>query len=143
MMDTIFREEVAKGDVFIYMDDILITTSGSLEYHCQQVNNILKKLLTDDLFLNAKKCQFHVREVKFLGVIVEKGEVKIDPIKVKSIEEWPVPTDLHSLRSFLDFGNYYKDFIEDYSKLHVHYMILLRKGPHGIGVTHNALHLRP
>ena len=117
MMDTIFREEVAKGDVFIYMDDILIATSGSLEYHRQQVNNVLKKLLTNDLFLNLKKCQFHIREVEFLGAIVGKGEVKMDPIKVKAIEEWPVPTDLHSLCSFLGFGNYYKDFIEDYSKL--------------------------
>ena len=56
MMDAIFREEVAKGDVFIYMDDILIATSGSLECHWQQVNNVLKKLLTNDLFLNLKKC---------------------------------------------------------------------------------------
>ena len=117
MMDTIFREEVAKGDVFIYMDDILIATSGSLEYHQQQVNNVLKKLLTNDLFLNPKKCQFHVKEVEFLGAIVGKGEVKMDPIKVKAIEEWPVPTDLHSLCSFLSFGNYYKGFIEDYSRL--------------------------
>ena len=117
MMDAIFREEVAKGNVFIYMDDILIATSGSLEYLQLQVNNILKKLLTNDLFLNLKKCQFHVREVEFLGAIVGKGEVKMDPIKVKAIEEWPVPTDLHSLRSFLGFGNYYKDFMKDYSKL--------------------------
>ena len=117
MMDAIFREEVAKGDVFIYMDNILITTSGSLEYHRQQVNNVLKKLLTNDLFLNPKKCQFHVREVEFLGAIVKKGKVKMDPIEIKAIEDWPVLTVLHSLCSFLDFGNYYKDFIENYSKL--------------------------
>ena len=55
--------------------------------------------------------------MEFLGAIVGKGEVKMDPIKVKAIEEWPVPTNLHSLCSFLGFGNYYKDFIEDYSKL--------------------------
>ena len=99
------------------MDNILIATSESLEYHCQQVNNVLKKLLTNDLFLNLKKCQFHIREVEFLGAIVGKGEVKMDPIKVKAIEEWPMSTDLHFLCSFLGFGNYYKDFIEDYSKL--------------------------
>ena len=128
MMDAIFREEVAKGNVFIYMDDILITTSGSLEYHCQQVNNVLKKLLTNDLFLNLKKCQFHVREVEFLGAIVGKGKVKMDPIKVKAIAEWPVPTDLHSLRSFLGFRNYYKDFIEDYSKLICPLHDLTKKG---------------
>ena len=55
--------------------------------------------------------------MEFLGAIIGKGKVKMDPIKVKAIEEWPVPTNLHSLRSFLGFRNYYKDFIEDYSKL--------------------------
>ena len=128
MMDTIFKEEVAKGNVFIYMDDILIATSGSLEYHRQQVNKVLNKLLTNDLFLNPKKCQFHVREVEFLGAIIGKGKVKMDPIKVKAIEEWPVLTDLHSLRSFLGFGNYYKDFIEDYSKLTCPLYDLTKKG---------------
>ena len=55
--------------------------------------------------------------MEFLGAIVGKGKVEIDPIKVKATEDWPTPTDLHLLRSFLGFGNYYKDFIEDYSKL--------------------------
>ena len=117
MMDTIFREEIAKGDILIYMDDILIATAGRLEHHHQQVNNVLKKLLTNNLYLNPKKCQFHINEVEFLGAIAGKGEVKMNPIKVKDIEDWPTPTGLHSLHSFLGFSNYYKDFIEDYSKL--------------------------
>ena len=96
------------ANIYIIMCDILIATTRSLEYHRQQVNKVLKILLDNDLFLNLKKCQFHVREVEFLGAIVGKGEVKMDPIKVKAIEEWPVPTDLHSLRLFLGFGNYYK-----------------------------------
>ena len=93
MMDTIFREEIAKGDVLIYMDDILIATARSLEHHRQQVNNVLQKLLTNDLYLNPKKCQFHVKEVEFLGAIIGKGKVKMDSIKVKAIEDWPTPTN--------------------------------------------------
>jgi hypothetical protein len=44
MMDAIFREEVASGDVIIYMDDILIATTGSLDHHRNMVAHILNKL---------------------------------------------------------------------------------------------------
>ena len=138
-MDTIFREEIAKGDVLIYMDDILIATARSLEHHRQQVNNVLKNLLTNDLYLNPKKCQFHVKEVKFLGAIVGKCEVKMDPIKVKANEDWPTLTGLHLLCSFLSFGNYYKDFMKDYSKLTRPLHNLIKKGtPWHWGDSHRA-----
>ena len=111
MMDTIFREEIASGNVVIYMDDILIATKGNLDQHCCQVAQVLQKLCDNDLYLRPEKCQFHQNEVDYLGVIVGKGHVKMDPIKVQGIADWPTPTNLRELRSFLGFGNYYKDFI--------------------------------
>ena len=117
MMDAIFREEVAFGDVIIYIDDILIATVRSLEYHRNKVTHILRKLRNNDLFLKPEKCHFHKQEVEYLGVIVGKGEVKMDPIKVKGIADWPTPTNLTELCSFLGFGNYYKDFIQNYSAI--------------------------
>jgi hypothetical protein len=56
-------------------------------------------------------------EVEYLGVIVGRGQVKMDPVKVQGIAEWPIPTNLRELRSFLGFGNYYKDFIQAYSQI--------------------------
>jgi Reverse transcriptase (RNA-dependent DNA polymerase) len=56
MMDAIFREEVASGDVIIYMDDILIATTGSLTQHCNKVAQILRKLQDNNLFLKPEKC---------------------------------------------------------------------------------------
>jgi hypothetical protein len=117
MMDAIFREEVASGDVIIYMDDILIATTGSLDHHRNMVAHILSKLREHDLFLKPEKCHFHKQEVEYLGVIVGKGHVKMDPVKVQAITDWPTPTNLHELRSFLGFGNYYKDFIPAYSHI--------------------------
>jgi hypothetical protein len=55
--------------------------------------------------------------VDYLGVIVGKGEVKMDPVKVKGLTNWPAPTKLKEVRSFLGFGNYYKDFIPAYSHI--------------------------
>jgi len=117
MMDAIFREEIASGDVIIYMDDILIATKGSLSDHRSKVTHVLQKLQDNDLFLKPEKCKFHKKEVDYLGVIVGKGHVKMDPVKVQGITDWPTPTNLRELRSFLGFGNYYKDFIEHYSEI--------------------------
>jgi hypothetical protein len=94
MMDAIFREEIATGDVVIYMDDILIATTGSLEYHRRKVDHVLKKLRDNDLYLKPEKCRFHQKEVEYLGVIVGKGHVRMDPVKVQGITNWPTPTNL-------------------------------------------------
>src|SRR6266566_7183529 len=117
MMDAIFREEIVSGNVIIYMDDILIATKGSLDLHRHQVAQVLQKLRDNDLYLRPEKCQFHQSEVDYLSVIVGKGHVKMDPIKVQGIMDWPTPTNLRELRSFLEFGNYYKDFIQGYSQI--------------------------
>jgi hypothetical protein len=66
MMDAIFREEIATGDVVIYMDDILIATTGSLEHHRHKVDHVLKKLRDNDLYLKPEKCRFHQKEVEYL-----------------------------------------------------------------------------
>ena len=116
-MDATFREEIASGNVIIYMDDILIATKENLRQHQALITHILKKLQDNYLFLKPEKCHFHKKSVKYLGVIVGKGKVKMDPVKVKALTEWPRPTNLKELRSFLGFGNYYKDFIEKYSHI--------------------------
>ena len=115
MMDNYFKEEIAKGEVIIYMDDILIPTKGTLSQHQCDVAKVLQKLKKHNLYLKPEKCLFHKKEVGFLGIIVGKGKIKMDPIKVKGLTDWPTPTKLKELRSFLGFGNYYKDFIAKYS----------------------------
>ena len=117
MMDDLFSKELATGNLVIYMDDILIATNGDLNQHCKEVSHILDKLRSNDLYLKPEKCIFHQKEVEYLGVIVGNGEVKMDPVKVEGIANWPVPTSPTQLRSFLGFGNYYKNFIANYSRI--------------------------
>ena len=117
MMDAIFRQEMATGDVFVYMDDILIATNGTLQQHEQQVAHVLDVLLKHDLYLKPEKCSFHKTEMEYLGVIIGNGQTKMDPIKVKGLTDWPTPKKVKDVRSFLGFGNYYKDFIDNYSFL--------------------------
>ena len=87
MMDDIFRHKIATGAVIIYMDDILIATSGTLDMHRSQVSHVLAKLMAHDLYLKPEKCKFHKKEVEYLGVIVGNGQVKMDPVKVKGLTD--------------------------------------------------------
>jgi hypothetical protein len=116
IMDILFCEEIMAGCVIVYIDNILIVTeSDDIQDHIQMVSKVLKILQDNDLFLKPEKCHFHKREVEYLGIIVGNGQVKMDPVKLKGIIEWPEPTNLRELRAVLGFGNYYCDFIEDYS----------------------------
>jgi hypothetical protein len=79
MMDTTFCDEIASGDVIIYMDDILIATNGSLKEHQQMAAHILQKLMDNDLFLKPEKCKFHKQEVEYLGRHRRKGRSQDGP----------------------------------------------------------------
>jgi hypothetical protein len=97
------------------MDDMTIATEDDKEEHGKKVAHVLQKLLDHDLFLKLEKCQFHKKEVKYLGVIIGGGKVKMDPIKVKGITEWPIPHTVKEMQSFLGFCNFYWPFILNFS----------------------------
>jgi RNase H-like domain found in reverse transcriptase/Reverse transcriptase (RNA-dependent DNA polymerase) len=117
MMDDIFQEEIAQGWVKIYMDDIIIATEDDEEEHTRHVNQVLKKLEEHDLYLKPEKCNFHVKEVEYLGIVIGQGQVKMDPTKVKGITEWPVLTSVKDVQSFLGFCNFYRVFIPHFSDI--------------------------
>jgi len=117
MMDDIFQEEVAQGWLRIYMDDMIITTKDNEILHELHINHILDKLVKFDLFLKPEKCRFHQHEVEYLGVLIGNGSVKMDPIKVQGISEWPTLLTVKDVRSFLGFCNFYRVFIKNFSDI--------------------------
>ena len=117
MMDDIFQEEIAQGWLRIYMDDAIIATSDNELEHSNKVHHFLQKLARHDLFLKPEKCRFHQKEVEYLGVIIGGGKVQMDPIKVAGIANWPTPTTVKEVRSFLGFCNFYRAFIPTFSHI--------------------------
>jgi Reverse transcriptase (RNA-dependent DNA polymerase) len=99
------------------MDDIIITTTDDEVLHSLQVDHILNKLAKYDLFLKLEKCHFHQREVEYLGVVIGNGKIRMDPIKVKGITDWPTPTTVKEVHSFLGFCNFYRAFIPHFSNI--------------------------
>ena len=117
MMNDIFQEEIMQGWLRIYMDDAIIATSDNESEHSDKVHHFLQKLARHDLFLKLKKCRFHQKEVEYLGVIIGGGKVQMDPIKVAGIANWPTPTTVKEVRSFLGFCNFYRAFIPTFSHI--------------------------
>jgi hypothetical protein len=107
-------------DIFCsaYMDNVLIWTDRDYSDHMEKVGLVLGKLKAAGLNLDLSKCEFAVKETKYLGFIVTAGEgIKVDPAKVKAIKEWEAPINATGVRSFLGFANFYRDFIDNFSKL--------------------------
>ena len=114
MMNDIFHIEIKQGHVLIYLDDILIF-DRDLGQHHQHVREVLHELREHKLYLKPEKCQFDQTEIEYLGVIVGNGQVKMDPIKVAGIAEWPTPTNKWDIQVFLGFCNFYRRFIHRFA----------------------------
>ena len=100
----------------MYLDDILIF-SRSIEEHQQHVRLVLQRLLENRLFVKPEKCELHAPSVAFLGYTVTRGELRPDPAKIQAVSEWPTPSSRKELQRFLGFANFYRCFIQDYSKV--------------------------
>ena len=112
--------------VVVYLDDILIYSTNELE-HRTHVTKVLEKLSEANLFVKLEKCEFHVSKVDFLGYVIEPSGISMSPDKVSSITTWPRPASIKDIQAFLGFCNYYRIFIEEYSKLASGMLKLLKK----------------
>lgn len=106
-------------DVFVvvYIDDILVYTNGTLEQHIEHNKKVMSALRKGQLQLKIEKSVFHVKRIDFLGSIVTTNGIEMDPEKVRAIREWPTPGSVKEIQSFLGFANFYRRFIEGYSKI--------------------------
>ena len=88
------------------------------------------------------KCTFGKEEVSCLGHVISKEEVKVDLEKIKSITEWPKPTNISKFRGFLGLTGYYKRFIHNYAHITAPLSNLLKK-IHSSGVKKMISVLKP
>lgn len=115
LMNDVLREYIDEF-VVVYLDDILIYSS-TLEEHDQHVRAVLTKLREHKLYGKPSKCELFRKEVKFVGHIVSEEGVRTDPKKIEAIRDWPPPKTPTELRSFLGFCNFYRKFVNQYSKI--------------------------
>ncbi len=99
MMNMLFRNQIASGELTIYMDDMAMHTSPRegemhkehLEHHQKIVNEVLAILEQNNLYLNIDKCEFKQPHIDFLGVHVENNQLKMEDVKIEKVQDWAPP----------------------------------------------------
>jgi hypothetical protein len=136
MMNDTLMVHIRKGKTDAYIDDVFIGSGkdpekklSDLHYHQKCVKDVLQVFRENKLFLKAEKCEFAQREIGYLGFVINKDGMKMDPLKVEAIAKWPIPTKLKELQSFLGFANFYRRFIKDYASITRPFHDLTKKDP--------------
>jgi hypothetical protein len=112
--------------VIIYLNDIIVYSNSKKE-HIRHVRKILQRLREANIQADVNKCEFHTTKTKFLDMIVERDEIKMNSEKVKVIMKWEKSTHLKEVQAFLRFVNFYKRFIKDFFKIFKSLVKLIRK----------------
>nr|VZI51219.1 unnamed protein product [Spirometra erinaceieuropaei] len=100
----------------VYMDDIIVL-GKDFDSHLNNIRAVFSSLRQAGLTLKPSKCVFIKPRVKFLGHVVSAAGVEIDDEKVTQIREWPIPSEVAEVRSFLGLTSYYRRFIKDYAPI--------------------------
>jgi hypothetical protein len=106
-MDEQLKDLIATGHIVVYLDDILIFASTLLILE-QLTHQVLQCLLDLDLFLRPEKCSFNRTSVEYLGIIISEGELRMDPVKLKAVKDWPQSKTIKDIQKFLRFCNFYR-----------------------------------
>ena len=113
--------------VIIFIDGILIYSKTSGD-HSQHLRQILETLRKEKLYEQFSKFEFWIRKVDFLGHVVSKDIIHVDPSKIKAIEDWSAPRTPTEIQQFLGLAGYYRRFIQNFSKIAKPLTTLTQKG---------------
>ena len=102
--------------VLSFLDDCLVLGKDFDDHLCN-LREVLARFFKFSLKLKPKKCKLFQTKVNFLGKVVSKEGVSIDPEKVEAVQKWPTPKSVWEVESFLGFTNYHREHIEGYAEL--------------------------
>ena len=128
LMNDIFREYLDEF-VIVYLDDILIY-SKTKEEHLKHLRLVLKTLKEHKLYAKLKKCELVRQKVEYTGHYISAEGITVDPRKISTIKDWPAPTNVSEVRSFLGLASYYRKFVPGFSAVATPLTSLLHKDKH-------------
>ena len=125
-MERVLRR-ITWSECLVYLDDILVF-GPDFETTLARLESVLDRLGAAGLKLKAKKCQLFQEEILFLGHVVSAAGIGADPAKCQQVRDWPVPRDLHEVRSFVGLCSYYRRHIQGFTELATPLYELATKG---------------
>lgn len=89
---------------------------------------MLQTLREHQLYGKFRKCDFYKEKIQYLRHIITKEGIAVDPEKIRTIMEWPIPKDVADIRSFMGLAGYYRRFVEGFSRVAYPITSLEKKG---------------
>jgi len=126
MINEILRDMINEGKVVVFVNNILVGTKMEEGYN-EIVEEVLRRLEENDLYVKPEKCAWKVRKIGFLGIVIEPSGIEIEKEKVDGILSWPEPRNVKDIRKFLDLANYYWRFIKNFTQVVRPINVLIRK----------------
>ncbi|GKF42052.1 putative reverse transcriptase domain-containing protein, partial [Tanacetum coccineum] len=112
--------------VIMFINDILIYSKTQKE-HVEHIRLVLGLLKKEKLYAKFSKCEFWLKEVQFLGHVINGNGIHVDPNKIEAVKNWKAPRTPNEVCSFLGLAGYYRRFIENFSKISKSLTILTQK----------------
>ena len=116
MMNEILRDMINEGKVAAFVDNVLIGTETE-EGHNEIVEEVLRRLEKNNLYVKPEKYAWKVQKVNFLGVVMGQRRIEMKEDKVVGVLNWPIPKTVRDIRKFLGLANYYRQCVKDFAKI--------------------------
>ena len=126
IMNKVLRDLINKEKVAAFVDDMLVETKIE-EGHDEIVDEILKRLEENNLYIKPEKCMWKVKRIGFLGIVIGPNGIEMKKKKVDGVLSWPEPKNVKDIRNFLGLANYYRRFIKDFAQVARPMNMLTRK----------------
>jgi len=114
IMNEILRDLINEGKVAAFVDNVLVGTETK-KRHNEIVEEILRRLEENNLYVKPEKCIWKARKIGFLGVVIGPNGIEMKEEKVEEVLGRPVPKTVKNVRKFLGLTNYYRRFIKDFA----------------------------
>jgi hypothetical protein len=112
--------------VIAYLNDIIVYSNIKKE-HIRHVCKILQRLREANIQVDVNKCEFHITETKFLRMIIDRDEIKMNLEKIRAIAKWGISDHIKNVQAFLKFVNFYRRFVQNFFKIAKSLIRLTRK----------------
>jgi len=116
IMNEILWNLINTGKVASFIDNVIVETEEKAG-HDEIVEEVVKRLVENDLYIKLEKCKWKVRKIGFLGVVIGPDRIKIEEEKVKCVLDCFTPKEVKNIQKFLGLANYYCQFIKDFTSI--------------------------
>jgi len=116
MMNEILKDLINEGKITAFVDNMLVGTETK-EGHDEIVDEVLRRLEENNLYVKLEKCVWKVQKIGFLEVVIGSNGIEMEKKKVNRVLSWLIPKNIREIRKFLGLTNYYRRFVKDFARI--------------------------